>query len=66
MPANTKPEFLFIHANSLPSPRHLPSPIFASVYAAGDGVTAVTPHFLWNRGFGFSNYGNYKLWAILA
>src|SRR5947209_16446373 len=34
-----------------PSPSNLPSPIFASVDAGSDGVTAVTPHFFTWRGW---------------
>jgi len=60
MSANAKPDFFLIPSNSLPSPRHLPSPVFAAMDAGCDGVTDVTLVFLQNPKFGFFNDGNYK------
>lgn len=64
MYTNAKSDFLLTRSNSLPLPRHLPSPFFAAIDKAGDGVTAVTPVFggildLNSSRMAITNFGNF-------
>jgi len=63
MPANAKPEFLFIHSKSVPSPPAPPGTLFPAIDKGCAGVTGVPPHFLGNPGFEFFNYGNLSRFA---